>query len=360
MLNLFLAATLALQPAAPQLAATAEIPPSPEQVLAIPAELRGLLQKQVIDTTHSRKERLDRLVDFIFADTGLNMRYENDTTHNVEQAFLTRKANCLSLTLLAIALAREAGLEAYGQEMDRVLAWDMTDDVVTQSTHANAGIVVGGNQYVIDVAFDSLIAVTLPHRIDDAQLLSLYYNNRAMELMLQRRFAEASTWMQAALRENDGHPMLWNNAGVLSLRMGDAKTAESNFQKALVLDPKHPTALVNMAGYYRRIGDISRADEWQKRADRAIRRDPFQQFMLGQRSEGKGDYATAADHYRRAIRLDRNQPLFHFGLARAWLRTGETRRAGYELKLAHDLSDGEKRDRYQAKLDALQRLQQLQ
>lgn len=358
MLSLFLTATLALQSATPLPATPTELPPPPEQVLAIPEGLRDLLQKQVIEPTHSRKDRLDRLTNFIFADTGLNMQYDNTTTRIVEQAFATRKANCLSLTLLAIALAREAGLEAHGQEMDRVLAWNLTDGVIAQSTHANAGIMIGGNQFVIDVAFDSLIAVTLPHRIDDARMLSLYYNNRAMELMLQRRFAEARTWMNTALRESNDHPMLWNNAGVLNLRIGDTEAAKDNFLRALALNPKHPNAMVNMVGYYHRIGNASRAEEWQRRADRAIRRDPFQQFMLGQQSENKGNYAAAADHYRRAIRLDGKQSVFHFGLARVWLHVGDTRRAGYELKLAHDLSEGQNRNRYQAKLDALQRLQQ--
>ena len=57
-----------------------------------------------------------------------------------------------------------------------------------------------------------------------------------------------------------------------------------------------------------------------------------------------------------AIALDRDEQLFHFGLARAYLRLGQFHLADSELVRAHDLSSGGEQARYQAKLDALRRM----
>lgn len=364
MIDWMLAAALALAPAAQDTTPTiapvvvsAEMAPPPEDVLAIPADLREMLRKQVIEPSgNSRKRRLDLLLDFLFEEPGLGMQYQQDATHTVAESFRTRKANCLAFTLLTVALAREAGLPAYGQELERVLSWDMIGDIVMQNTHANASVAAGGERYVIDVAADELLTHSPPQRISDARLLALYYNNRAMELLILKRPIAAEAWLRAALKQDNDYATLWNNAGVLRMRMGDMQAAEERFLQALRLNPTHTGALVNVVSLYQNKRDTVQAAQWKQRADRVLRKDPFQQFSLGMRAEQRGDFASALKHYRRAIALDGDEHLFHFSMARAWLGLGDTRRAGIELARAHDLSHDGSRDRYQAKLDALKRM----
>jgi tetratricopeptide (TPR) repeat protein len=361
MISIILSAALALQAAAPiePLAIPVDAPPPPPgQLLAMPPELHDMLQRQVIEPTksQSRSARLDRLVHFVFDADGLGMQYDYDANYTVADAFRTRRANCLTFTLLTVALARDAGFTAYGQELDHVLTWEMDDDIVVQNTHANAGVIVGGTRYTLDVAADEVLTTSPPQRVDDARLLSLFYDNRAMELLIRGQTAAAGTWLRAALQADDGYASAWNNAGVLAQRNGDARAAESDLLRALQLEPRHTGALFNLIGLYRRTGDVARADAWQRRASKTLRHDPFQQFALGLQSEHKGDYPTAAKYYRRAVLLDRNQHLFHFSLARAYLHMGQTLRADWEMQQAHDLSNGTNRDRYQAKLDRLKQM----
>lgn len=357
MLNWLLATALAVQANTLPPPTAVQPPPPPEQVLVVPAELRAMLQRQVIEPSgNSRKRRLDLLVDFMFDPEGLGMQYQYDASSTVADSFRTRKANCLAFTLLTIALAREAGLAAYGQEVDRVLSWQLTGNVVMQNTHTNAGLTINGERLVVDVASDELLAITPPRRVDDRRLLALFYNNNAMQLLVDGHPQQARAWLDTAL-ELGADPMLWNNAGVLNLRTGDLAGAERLFLRALKQNPRHNASLFNLVALYQRNGDTVRAERWKKRADRVLRRDPVQQFTWGLQSEQAGNYTEAVRHFRQAIALDRDEQLFHFGLARAYLRLGQLRLADIEMVRAHDLSNGDDRARYQTKLDALRRLQ---
>src|SRR5690606_34184035 len=118
---------------------------------------------------------------------------------------------------LVVALAREAGLNAYGQQIKRVLSWGSAGEIVMQSMHANAIIEVDRRRYVVDVdASDATAATDALHPVSDGQLLALFYGNRAMELMVEGRQSQAKPWLDAALRHAPDDATLLNNAGVLS------------------------------------------------------------------------------------------------------------------------------------------------
>lgn len=351
MIAWMLAAVLALAPSPPPPDA-AEPFPEPAQVLALPAALQQRLHDEVITPHRSEQQRLERLIEFLFDPAGLGMQYRHDPTLTVEQAYRSREANCLTFTLLVIALAREAGLEAYAQEIDETLSWHQQDSTIYQSNHVNAGIRVNGTRYTLDVGSDSLIARHPPQRIPDPRLLSLFYNNRAAELMAHGTLDKAEIYMVTALALDAEHASSWSNAGVLRLRQGDVSAAHSAYERALKLDPKQSAALFNMLALSKRTGDRKGELQYRRRLDAVKSRDPFHQFLLASDYERRGDYASAATHYQRAIRLHGSEHRFHFGLARAYLQLGDARRAGRSLARAQALGGDSWRSIYQAKLDS--------
>lgn len=352
MFDWLLVATLALSPTAAEPLPAVVVPPA-AQVMEIPAPLREALQREVIERSPRGLARLERLVAFLYDPEGLDIRYRHDADHTVAETWASRQANCLSFTLLTIALAREAGLEAYGQEIPRTLSWYSEGDTLYFSNHVNAGIRVGRHEYTVDVASDSLLTRDPPTRVDDGRLLAVYYSNRGVSLLADGDLAGTGRYIAAALAADPGYASGWNNAGVLQLRTGARTAAEADFRHALDLDGGHEGALMNMAALSEARGDRAAAAKYRGRIERARLRNPFHFFALAVEDEKRGDYASAATHYRQAIHLHDGEHRFHFGLARAWLHLGEARKAGRALRRAHDLAKGETRLRYQAKLDAL-------
>ena len=358
--GLLLTAALALSPqvalpSPPAAVIIAEPVVPPEQVLAIPASLRAALQERVISRSPPGEPRMRRLAEFLFDTDGINLLYEHDADFTVAQAWDTRKANCLTFTLLTVALAREAGLEAYGQEISKTLSWYSEGDTVYFSNHVNVGIRIGVHRYTLDVASDRVLSKDPPEKIDDQRLLAIHYSNRAANLLAANRLADADAYSEAALRSDGRYATAWSNAGVLRLRQGRGDEAEAAFLHALELDRSHDGALANLALLYGNRGDHARQAEYNRRIERIRERNPFHYFMLAVDDEKRGDYAGAADHYRRAIKLYDGEHRFHFGLARAYLHLGESAKAGMALRRAQEVSNGATSDRYQAKLEQLRR-----
>jgi Flp pilus assembly protein TadD len=343
----------AIKPAAVTVPGTMLVP-KPDHVMTIPPALRQQLFAAIPDRGN-QQAALEQLMQFLFRPEWLGMQYQPDATYTVEQAFQTRKANCLTFTLLTIALARELGLDAYAQRVDDALTWQQENDVVLRSGHVNAGLRVAARRFTVDVASDSVIAFRPPRRIADDTLLSMYYNNRAMELLIDRQAATALPFVSQALQLAPGNASLWSNAGVLYLQATRPDEAERAYLHALQLDPMQADAMQNLARLYRRNGDLLQAQRLERRARKALAQDPFHQFVLAHNAEARGDYREAMRRYRRAIRLHPDEHRFYFGLARAWLHLGKPQRADAALVDAQRTSEGEASARYHAKLELLRR-----
>lgn len=331
--------------------------PSPQQIIVIPPELRAQLRQNVINKSYSRERRMKLLVDYIFSKQGLGLEYDSSVTRTIEQTFRDRKGNCMSFTLLFVTLAREAGVSAYVQEVGQALSWYQEENTLYNAGHVNVGVQLGMDQGTIDLDRNILLARGGPKRISDKRALAHFYNNRGSELMQDGYIVAAKAHFDAALAQDPGFAPAWNNLGVLRMRNHQPGLAERDYLAALQRDRSYAPALSNMVNLYRFTGDEAKVDAYMHRLRRAQLGDPFYQFLQADQAEKRGDYAVAATHYRRAIRLYDKVHQFHFGLARVYFLSGDMERARRELSRALALSseDAVMRNRYQAKMDSLRR-----
>lgn len=290
--------------------------------MTLPDELRGALETRMSEPGLSAEARVRRLVDFMVADDGLALRYEEQPTYGIAESFARRKVNCLSFTLMFIAMARASGMRAFAQASDDALAMRVLGDTVYRATHVNAGVEIDGRDYTVDVGWRSLLAVRKPRTIADAQLVALLHNNNAVETLLSGDKAQAAARIEAALALDPASATIWSNAGVAHWRSGRRDAAERAYLQALKLQRDHLGALSNLVGLYRDAGATRLAEGYAKRLQRAQAVDPFSQFLIAQALVGSGAYDDAVAHYRRAIRLLPDEPQFHRSLADAYLKQG--------------------------------------
>lgn len=321
--------------------AAGSAPPDRAQIMAMPPDLHAMVREQVNAPGRSQSQRLQRLIDLMsISPEGLRLEYHDDATQTVEQAFINRRVNCLTYTLVFLALAREAGLDAYPQEIDETLSWQQRGDIVYRSNHVNAAVRLGAQRYVVDVGSSFVIGRRPAHAISEQRLLAQYYNNRAAQLMSQGDLPTALAHADIALELDPTYPNTWSNTGVLRLHSGDLAGAEQAYTTALSLAPEHSSALFNLVALYKRSGDHEREAQFRRRLDKVQSRDPFHQFLLAVQFERQGSYAQAIKRYQHAIRLYGDEHRFYHGLARAYAQMGNSRRARRALQRALTLASG--------------------
>lgn len=319
-------------------------PPPPEQearvqaAMAIPDELQQTVAGLELDRAGIPElDRVRRLFEFMVAEDGLGLHYQELPTYDIPGSYAQRRVNCLSFTMMFIALARSVGVDAYAQASDDALAIRVVDDTVFRARHVKAGVDIDGAQYTVDVGWRSVVAERRPRRIPDAQLVALLHNNNAVERLQHGDRAAATAEIATALALGPDSATIWNNAGVIHSRFGRREAAEQAYLRALELDDGHIGALGNLVGLYRAMGEAGLAHKYDRRLQRAQASDPFSQFLMARDLMRLGAYDVAVPHYRRAIRLLPNQPEFHRSLAEAYSKLGNDWAARRALRQAQSL-----------------------
>nr|WP_099559513.1 tetratricopeptide repeat protein [Stenotrophomonas geniculata] len=341
----------------PTITVSAARVPTPEEVFAIPADLRAMLQKQVIQRSYSRDQRLQALVEMIFDQHGLDLQYDANATYTVSDIWQHRRANCLAFTLLFVTLAREAGIQARVQEVGQVVSWYQDQDagVVYSVGHVNAGVDVGGRFGTVDLDRNVLYDRRGPVPVSRARALAHFYNNRGAERLADGDFGGARAFFDASVAQDSGFAPVWNNLGVLDHREGNNEAARQALDRSLQLDGRQDAALTNASALFRSLGLTAQAQSLERRLKSVQREDPFAQYMFGAKAERAGQLDQAIRYYRQAVRLYDTAHQFHFGLARVYFLAGQLKRANRELLRAQELGGAPEQARYQAKLDSLAR-----
>ena len=294
-----------------------------QAAMALPEDLRRMLPADVVNRRIGDANRAQALIDFMIADDGLALRYQEQPTLGIAESFVQRRVNCLSFTMMFIAMARASGIKAFAQASDVALSMRIQDGTLFRATHVNAGVLIDGEHYSVDVGWRGVAAGRKPRRISDARTVALLHNNHAVEHLLQGESAAAAQAIAAALALDAGSATLWSNAGVVHARAGRRDEAERAYLRAIALQRDHIGALATLVGFHRAGGNAVQLALYDKRLQRAQALDPFSQFLIGQSRAEAGIPADAIAHYRRAIRMLPDEPQFHRSLADAYESIGD-------------------------------------
>lgn len=269
------------------------------------------------------------------------------------EAFETRQANCLSYTLLFVAMARHVGLTAEVNEVILPPTWDMrADDTYLFMRHVNAKVFmprsnhgfarVVGTADVSDIVVDLEMRRFRPHYkqnvISKDLVAAQYYSNRGMELSAEGNARDAFLYLRKALSMSEKPSYIWSNLGSFYRRQGFLAEAEAIYLHGLGINPRDYTIMHNMAGLYKELGDTQKYNEYKNRVRMHRNANPYFMFKRAEEAMEKNDYDSALVLIKKAIKKEENEERFYEFAASLYDKRGDKESAKYMRDKLYQLS----------------------
>lgn len=281
-------------------------------ILALTAEMRYFVNEHV-PTVLSPRARLRYLIDAMVRPNQLGLRYQPGITQTAAATYARPEGDCLSLSALFIALAREAQLNVYFNEVSVPPSWEMlSDNSSAIYKHINAVVDLGnGQREVVDFSVDIYDYRYPQKRVSDDIAAAQYYSNLGIAQLNKQDNAQAYLYLRRALHLGPKEAYIWGNLGVLFRRAGYNSEAEQAFRHALSLDPEESASLSNLARLYRSSDRRAEAATLERLIRSRQRSNPFWHYSRSRAAFERGDYEEALSAIHRAIRLNRDEYRFY-------------------------------------------------
>jgi len=260
---------------------------------------------------------------------GMGISYSAYRTQAAADAFAERQVNCLSFTLMYVAMAREMGLEAQVNQVDIPPQWDLREGgSLTYFRHVNAKVHFrNADGVVVDLEMDRYSPRFPQRTISDREMEAQFYNNRGMEELTAGQTKEAFINLRKALSLTPDAAYLWSNLGNLYRRQGLYEEAELAYLQGLELEPANLTVISNLHNFYSLTQDHTKARYFGERAREHRDNNPYYVYARAYQALQQKDLEQARTLIERAIAMDDEEPRFYRLAARIYERQGAEQKA---------------------------------
>ena len=342
-------------------------PASADNLFRLSAEMQAYLHSAHF-SSHLRKAGPESgLVDALYKKGELKLEYDAAATRNAADTFASKKGNCLSLVIMTAAFAKELGLNMEFQNVLVDEQWSRANDMYFASTHVNLKFKVGQEQLrsyepanrtlTVDFMRPADAENLRTRTIDEQQVVAMYMNNRAAEELVANRVDAAYWWARAAIEKDRSYITAYNTLGVIYQRHGDYALAERVYKRALEREREDTIVMHNLVPVLARLGKTEESNALAARLKTIQPTPPFFYFDKGMKAMEEARYAEAKALFEREVTRSPYYHEFHFWLAIAHWRLGDSRAARDQLALAVDTSTtAHTAQIYSGKLDYLRSL----
>ncbi len=317
-----------------------------DDVFAVSSEMRHYLKVQIADQLRNKGPQ-QGLIDALSSKNQLKVEYDAAETRNAAETFRDRAGNCLSLTIMTAALAKELGMQVHYQSVFVDESWSRSGGLYFSIGHVN--LTIGKRYHDIKTKIDDNIAITIDF---------MFMNNRSAEALARGEVDNAYWLAREAIRQDPKFASAYNTLGVAYRRHGNLMEAERVLLQAMAIEPGNTQIMSNLAVVLKDQGRESEAGTLVAKVERRQPYAPFHFFHLGQDAMKAGDFKTARDLFTREIDRDPYNHEFHFWLAAAYLQLRNYPLSRKHLGIAMDFSPTRNQHNvYASKLDRLQAYQ---
>lgn len=319
------------------------------RLVTVTAESLFALDPQTLGAVHDREAALEsraqgrtsELLELVFGPEMKAFAYAGGHSTVAAETWSNRRGDCLSLSILTVALARELGVPAQIQEVRVPPLFDRRGGVDFVNRHVNVlvrndreiwafGRTLRPGPMVVD--FEPQVGSrSRGHRLDQAQVLARFLNNLGGESLAAGDLPRAYAHFRSAIEADPGYGPGYANLAQLYLRRDLKTDAERLLRTAVARDDAPYTAMVSLQ---RLLDSSGRAEEASRlEAELRARRDedPYYWFGLGIDRLQKARLDEAIDALERAQSMTSGFDEIHQALAIAYWRTGQVHMARDQL-----------------------------
>ena len=299
----------ALTGAAGQQVALVEPPVDAAKILAVSDDMRRFVAMVAPPGTR-RLVALEMLTQSIMSPGALALEYDASATFTASEAFNAQRGNCLSLSFMVAALAREMGLDVNFQQVPGEPEWDIATGMLFSAGHINVTGQTASRRFVLDFYPDRNVGNHNGERMRDHEALAHYYNNLGAQHLVAQELAAAYVYFTRAIHTAPKVASAWSNLGVVLRRNQQGADAERVLRWAIALDGSLDSAQNNLAAVLHEQGKFEQAQAIHARVKRARERNPFYHLAQADRSINRQQPAQALDALQRALELRPDNPVF--------------------------------------------------
>ncbi|NLD36990.1 MAG: tetratricopeptide repeat protein [Desulfatiglans sp.] len=354
-------------------------------ILAIDNNIKRLIDEKVtgIGDPERRLVKLTELLAKVVKYDTLSDLYGVKTA---QQTFDTGTGNCLSFSNLFVAASRYAGLSSRFSAVPTLPNWSRDGEVLFFTRHIGAAVdiryvysqvvhlrMIDDKEKLITVEdsvryffspseltpYNYRVSAYYNETIPDSRAFAQYYNNIGSKLLAEGNPKEAYRYFIKAIKVDPDLSYAWSNLGVVYKRNNQLEAAEAAYLQGLSVtrgskDTSILSIINNLAHLYDAKGDMENAAFYKEQVASFRNKNPYYQYAAGKSAYQDAFYEKSVGYFREAIRLKKDEHLFHYGLALAYHKTGEMKKAEASInKAIHYAMSVDKKNFYEKALASL-------
>ena len=338
----------------------------PQDIFKLDPEMIRYLK---IDLAPQRKFEGDEvaLYNALYDKTQVRISYDARRTKTASETFRDRTGNCLSLLIMTAAFSKEMGFPVSYQEVQMNEQWSNIKDLYFVSRHVNILIGKKPKGGMSDFEKANLLKIDFlsPHEtkgqrtteISENTVVAMYLNNRAAEVLAERKYAQAYWWLRHAIQIDPLFAPAYNTLGITYWRAGHYQHAIPALEYSLTLEPDNLSVMSNLAQAYPLNGEIERGEKLAQYVKEHSPAPYLHYFRLGKDEMRLEHYSEAKALFVRELEREPEHHEVHFWLALANYRLSEFREAEKHMSKAKEFSYTEaEKTIYSSKLNAMRRI----
>lgn len=307
-----------------------------EDPLQLSEATKGRLRMEA-SSAGGERTQMTRLLRYFMDNDGLSFQYRPTRTLNAEAAFHAREGDCMSYAVLYVAAARALGIPVHFVRLTQLpVFWEDGGRFFT-SSHIAVGFANDTwqeNGMVVDFSatHTSEWRFSLYSYIDDETAFVLFHSNRAVEYLLRDDYAGAERILQFLLKHAPVVPEVYNNLGIVLMRLHRDQEATDLFTEAIARFPKFVPLYTNAVSAAMTSGHPELANEWRVAGHAVAQADPAFAFAEGMLAFRQGDFATAGQRFSDALEVQPDDLALLAWTARAHLSDGDLSRGQRDVE----------------------------